>query len=128
MKKNLCNISILLATVFLTSCSSMYGDTSPIVNIEQAKPNTQVYLNGAPSAVRTSNTGTAVVSIPTTWTDTNVQVGKNGSSQTVSTEFDTLGILNVLNFPLGTIVDAASGNVMTISPESRLLNFGHNKK
>jgi hypothetical protein len=127
MKRNLCNIIIIFAAVLLASCSSMYGDTFPIVNIEQAKPNTQIYINGAPSAFRTSDTGATVISIPTTWGDTNVQVGKYGSSQMVLTEFDSMGILNILNFPLGTIVDAATGNIMMISAESRILNFGYNK-
>ena len=128
MQKKITLTLLLLSTALLSSCSSMYGNTSRIVNVQQAKPNTPIYINGSPSAFATSPQGTATVAVPSTWGDTLVQVGRNGSSRAVETEFDTIGILNILNIPLGFIVDAATGNMMTISPTSRYLNFAYQQK
>jgi hypothetical protein len=110
-------ISSMMA--MLGGCASVAGDNSKIVHVSSKPAGAKVYVNNIPMGTTPTQ-----IAVNNTWSPTLVTFKKKGYEDTnaqVNTAFQPIGILNVLFWP-GFIVDAASGNMMKISPESRTIN------
>ena len=108
-----------LAMTILSSCASIAGDNSKMVQVNSTPQGAKVYLNNAP--VGTTPTQ---IAINNTWSPTVITLKKKGyedSSAEINTAFQTVGLLNIFFWP-GFIIDAATGSTMKITPESRAIN------
>lgn len=113
----------LLCSLFLTfelaGCATIFGDNSRAVQVNSKPSGAQVLVNGAPQSATP-----ATVNINSTFSPPTITVQKPGyQSQTVNvnTTFQPVGILNILFWP-GFIIDAISGDMMKITPDSRNIN------
>ena len=108
----------LIMLTLLGGCASIAGDNSKVVQVNSKPAGAKVYANNVP--VGTTPTQISV----NTWSPTLVTLKKPGYEDTstqVNTSFQTIGILNILFWP-GFVIDAATGNMMKVSPESRAIN------
>lgn len=120
MKKTLTLLS-MLAMLELTGCSTIFGDNQRVVHIDSAPKGAKVTVNSMEMDSKTP-TETTVTNM---WSPTVIKVQKPGcASKTVSIspEFQTIGILNIL-FPPAFIVDAATGNMFKIPENQRNINM-----
>jgi hypothetical protein len=114
-------LQILLAATALSSligCASIAGDNSKVVHVNSKPEGAKVYANNIP--VGTTPTQISV----NTWSPTLLTLRKKGYPDVntqVNTTFQPIGVLNILFWP-GFIIDAATGNMMKVAPESRVIN------
>lgn len=104
---------------FLSSCATVFGDHNKIVNVNSNPKDAQVFANNAPVGATP-----AAVAVPSTWSPTLLTFKKKGyltQTAQVHTAFQPIGILNIFFWP-GFVIDAISGNMMKIAPESRDIN------
>jgi hypothetical protein len=109
----------LCAFVLLSGCASIFGDNNKSVQVNSQPANAQVFANGMP--VGTTPT---LVTVPSTWSPTVLTFKKKGyADQTalINTTFQPVGVLNIFFWP-GFVIDAISGDMMKIRPESRMIN------
>lgn len=117
--KKILSISMILGGVILSSltgCASIFGDNNKAVHVNSYPQKAQVFVNNMP--VGTTPT---VISVPNTWSPTILTFKKKGyleQTTQVNTKFQPVGILNIFFWP-GFIVDALSGDMMKVAPESR---------
>jgi len=117
--KILIKVTLLTLVLAISGCASVAGDNSKIVHVSSKPEGAKVYVNNIP--VGTTPTQ---VSVNNTWSPTLITLKKKGYEDInaqVNTSFQTIGLLNVFFWP-GFIVDAATGNTMKVSPESRVIN------
>lgn len=102
--------------VFLSGCATMFGDNSKIVHVNSVPKNAQIFANNVPVGLTPTT-----ISVPNTWSPTLLTFRKQGyadQATQVNTNFQMIGLLNILFWP-GFVIDAISGDMMKISPESR---------
>ena len=102
-----------------SGCASVAGDNSKIVHVSSKPAGAKVYVNNVPMGTTPTQ-----IAVNNTWSPTLVTFKKKGYEDTnaqVNTAFQPVGILNIFFWP-GFIVDAASGNMMKVAPESRVIN------
>lgn len=119
MKKLICAITIG-STILLSSCATIFGDNSKIVHIKSHPEDAQVFVNNMPVGKTPTD-----ITVPSTWSPTLLTFKKKGyQEQTaqVNTSFQPIGILNILFWP-GFVIDAISGDMMKIAPESRNIDI-----
>lgn len=115
IKKSL--VGLVMAT--LCGCASIAGDNSKVVRVSSNPQGAKVYANNIP----VGTTPTKVV-VNNTWSPTLLTFKKKGYQDTnaeVNTSFQTIGLLNLFFWP-GFVVDAATGNMMKVAPESRVID------
>lgn len=116
--KKILNSVLFIAIIALSGCASIAGDNSKVVHVNSKPEGAQVFANNVP--VGTTPTQIMV----TTWSPTLLTLRKPGYKDTnaeVRTAFQPIGILNIFFWP-GFIIDAATGNMMKVAPESRVIN------
>ena len=114
--KRLFTASYLISMVLLSGCASIFGDNNKTVQVNSHPQNAQVFANNMPVG-----TTPVLMTVPSTWSPTFLTFKKKGfADQTamVNTTFQPVGALNIFIWP-GFIVDAISGNMMKVAPESR---------
>ncbi len=117
--KTLIKVALLTSVLVISGCASVGGDNSKVVRVTSKPEGAKVYANNIP--VGTTPTQ---ISVNNTWSPTLLTFRKKGYEETnaqVNTSFQPIGILNIFFWP-GFIVDAATGNTMKISPDSRVIN------
>jgi len=110
-------LSIVMAA--LNGCASIAGDNSKIVHVSSKPEGAKVYANNVP----VGTTPTQIL-VNDTWSPTLITLKKKGYEDTntqVNTSFQKVGLLNIFFWP-GFIIDAATGNMMKVTPESRVIN------
>lgn len=115
-KKIVLAISCLSFVLLLPGCASIFGDNSKTVQVNSQPQNAQVLVNNMPMG-----TTPLCMSVPNTWSPTLLTFRKCGYADQcaqVNTAFQPVGILNIFFWP-GFIIDAAAGNMMKVSPQSR---------
>ncbi len=115
MKKLLCAL-IASASILLTNgCASMFGDNTRQVVVNSKPEGADIYIDGI-------NRGStpAVLSLPVyIYNGQTVVLKKDGYKDTAvyaNSKFQFVGLWNILNFPIGFIIDAADGQMMKIDP------------
>jgi hypothetical protein len=117
--KNLMSIGIFISIIGLSGCATLFGENNKTVQVNSIPEGAQVYMNG--SLIGTTPT---TLSIPSTFSPPPIAIRKKGYQQQtaqIDTTFQPVGALNILFLP-GFIIDAATGDMMKISPESRSIN------
>lgn len=112
-------VAALALILVISGCASVAGDNNKIVRVTSKPEGAKVYVNNNPVGITPTR-----VAINNTWSPTLITFRKKGyeeSSSQVNTSFQTIGLLNLFFWP-GFIVDAATGNTMKVSPESRTIN------
>ena len=116
--KHLLSATSLSLILLLSGCSSLFGDNSKTVQVNSKPEHAQVFANNM-----TVGTTPVLMSVPSTWSPTVLTFKKAGySDQTaqIDTTFQPIGVLNIFFWP-GFVIDAISGNMMKIKPESRTI-------
>ncbi len=114
--KGLLPATIINLALFLSGCATIFGENGKTIQVHSQPENAQVLINNMPVG-----TTPALVTIPSTWSASTLTFRKKGYADQyaqVNTSFQTVGLLNIFFWP-GFIVDAVSGDMMKISPDSR---------
>jgi len=116
---------LMVFVLLLTGCSSIFGDNNKTVNVNSHPQNAQIFLDNRPVGATPTT-----ITIPSTWSPTVLTLKKPGYAEqtaTVSTAFQPVGALNIFFWP-GFVIDAISGDMMKIRPESRSISVNLAKK
>lgn len=118
-------IPTLLLSFALAGCATVFGDNGRTVQVNSTPAGADVLVNGV-------NAGTTptTIAINSTFSPPSILVRKPGyQEQTaqINTQFQTIGILNIFCLIPGFAIDAISGNMMKISPESKSINVNLQK-
>ena len=117
--KFLAFIGSFVLALSLTGCATLFGDHDKTVHVDSQPQGAQVFVNNVPVGVTPT---TVVVNNPLSPpTITLKKSGYETQLAQVNTSFQPIGILNILFWP-GFIVDALTGDMMKISPESRAVS------
>ncbi len=103
----------------LTGCASMFGSNDRSIHVNSRPQGADVYVNNNLVGVTPT-----MITVPSTWSSTLVTFKKRGFQPQyaqVNTQFQPIGLLNILFWP-GFIIDAAAGNMMKVSPDSKAVN------
>ncbi|MDR3492820.1 MAG: PEGA domain-containing protein [Gammaproteobacteria bacterium] len=117
--KQLVIATSLVLTLLTAGCASICGDNSKIVHVNSRPGNASVYMNHMPVGETP-----VTVTVPSTWSPTLLTFKKKGyqtETTQINNAFQPVGLVNILFWP-GFIVDAVSGNMMKVAPESRNIN------
>ncbi|HEV7348584.1 PEGA domain-containing protein [Telluribacter sp.] len=109
MKKQLFLISLVLVTVFLNGCATIFSGSRQTVRIESYPPGANIEIDGISHGITP-----ATVSMRKSLNATSVVLTKEGYQTKLfspSQEFDLVGILNIFFWP-GFIIDAVNGSMM----------------
>lgn len=117
--KFLAFISSLFLALSLTGCATLFGDHDKTVHVDSQPQGAQVFVNNMPVGV--TPTTVAINNPLSPPTITLKKPGYETQLAQVNTNFQTIGILNIFFWP-GFIVDALTGDMMKVAPESRVLN------
>lgn len=117
--KKILSALVVGSMLLLTGCATMFGDNNKVIHVDSHPHDAQIYANNNPVG-----TTPASIAVPSTWSPTLLTFKKKGyvtQTAQVNTSFQPIGLLNLLFWP-GFVIDAISGNMMKISPESRAIN------
>lgn len=122
------NVIVLIIAVFsLIGCASMFGDNSRMVSVNSQPSGAIIKIDG-----KTYGQTPAMVTLPTyIYGGKQIELHKDGYTDvtvSVNAEFQLVGLWNILNMPLGFIIDGADGDFVKISPDSRNINATLAKK
>lgn len=120
MRKIICFTSLMIV---LNGCASMFGDNTRVVKIQSDQPNTQIYVNGVSRGVTGGSAQTEVQLDSYLYGNSGIVLKKQGYNDTylpINTTANWSTLWNILN-GFGFIIDAATGDIIKISPESRNL-------
>ena len=123
MKHILCAISMSLI-VLLSGCATVFGENGRTVQVNSHPQNAQVFANNMPVG-----TTPLLMNVPSTWSPTLLTFKKHGyldQNAQINTTFQPVGLLNIFFWP-GFIIDAISGDMKKISPESRTVTANLSK-
>ncbi|WP_158409069.1 PEGA domain-containing protein [Candidatus Francisella endociliophora] len=111
--KNIIKIySVMLISLMLTSCASMYGDNDRNITVNSIPSGATVKLNGTPAGITPA---TFKIDGNNIW-NPNITISKKGyktESFKVTTSFQSGGLWNILTI-WGFAIDAATGDMMKI--------------
>jgi len=119
MFNRLMAILSLAGCMLVSGCATMFGDNNRAIAVNSVPQGALVYLNNEP--VGTTPITLNIASIY----NNSVMFKKPGyltTSQPVATEFQSVGLLNIL-FPPGFIVDAISGDMFKVSSKTLTANL-----
>lgn len=106
---------VISSTIALASCATIFSPSSDQVTFNSTPPGAKVYINGG-YVGKTSLT----TPIKRSTSTPAISIKKDGYETTavpLQTEFNSTSWFNVL-FPIGFVVDAATGNLMKASQYS----------
>lgn len=106
--------------MLLSGCATMFGDNSKVVHVNTHPQNAELFVNNMPVGLTPST-----ITVANTWSPTLLTFRKKGylnQTAQVNTAFQPIGILNIFFWP-GFVIDAISGNMMKITPESRNIDI-----
>lgn len=112
MKKIFAMFAVLSICLGLTSCATLFGNKNRTVNVNSVPPGAKVFLNNTgygktPASVVIGNPlQSHVISVK--------KAGYEPVSRNVETQFQMIGLLNILFWP-GFIIDAITGDMMKIT-------------
>ena len=116
-----CVAGVFGGILLLSGCASMFGDNTRTVSINSNPEGAAIYVDNVQYG-----TTPAVVSMPSYIyggkTITFKKAGYETQSMQVNSTFQLVGLWNILNFPLGTIIDLATGDLVKIDPANLQLN------
>ena len=105
----------LALLVVITGCASMFGDNSRQVAIRSNPSGASIFIDGKDYG-RTP----AIVTLPqyiySGKTITLKESGYVDQDMQINSVFQIVGLWNILNLPIGFIIDAADGNMVKIAP------------
>lgn len=105
----------LFITFTLSGCASMFGDNTRQVVVYSDPAGANIYMDG-----KNYGTTPTVVILPSyIYGGKAITLKKDGylsQELQINTQFQMVGLWNILNFPLGFIIDAADGNIIKIDP------------
>ncbi len=105
----------------VTGCASMYGDNTRQVSVNSEPEGANVYING-----KNYGTTPTTVTLPTyVYGGMPITVKKDGyvdQDVQINAQFQTVGLWNILNFPIGFIIDSADGDAIKLDPDSTKLS------
>ncbi len=108
-------ISILGIMVGITSCASMFGDNTRQVAVNSQPSGATIYMDG-----KSYGTTPANITLPNYIyggkTVTLKQAGYADQELQINTAFQNAGLWNILNLPIGFIIDGADSNMVKIAP------------
>ncbi|MCE2706081.1 MAG: PEGA domain-containing protein [Proteobacteria bacterium] len=115
MKKILSTLLISATVLTVSGCASMFGDNTRTVNINSNPSGADVYING----VNRGSTPMAL-NLPTYfYGGASITLKKSGYKDTgifIDAKFQPVGLWNILTFPIGFGVDAATGDLLKVDP------------
>jgi hypothetical protein len=123
MKYVLCALSIAL-TLLVSGCATIFGDNVKTVKVNSHPSNAQVFANNVPVG-----TTPLMVSVRDTWSPTMLTFKKRGyldQNAQVNTAFQPVGLFNILFWP-GFVIDAISGDMKKVTPDSRNIDVNLSK-
>lgn len=105
---------ILIMAIGINSCASMFGNNGREISVNSSPQGATIFLNG----IQYGETP-RIITLPTyiygNQTLTLKKTGYEDQSTSLNSEFQLVGLWNILNFPWGTIIDAADGDMVKIS-------------
>ncbi|HMT03108.1 MAG TPA: PEGA domain-containing protein [Burkholderiales bacterium] len=108
----------MLAIVFnLMGCASMFGDNTRKITVKSNPSGAGVYVDG----VRYGTTPTIITLNNYIYGGKVITLRKDGykdQAEVVNTKFQPVGLWNILNWPVGFIVDAVTGDIIKVDPEN----------
>ena len=115
MKNLLYALLISSSVLTVSSCASMFGDNTRTITINSNPAGADIYIDGI-------NRGATpmVINLPTyMYTGIAINLKKSGYKDTgvvIDAKFQNVGLWNILNFPIGFVVDVATGNLVKVDP------------
>lgn len=113
--------------VALVGCASMFGDNTRKVSVNSNPAGALIKIDG-------QNYGTtpAIITLPTyVYGGKTITLQKDGyvdTSVSINTEFQLVGLWNILNMPIGFAIDGLDGDFVKISTDSQNINTSLTKK
>lgn len=108
---------LISSTLLITGCATMFGNNTRKVRVDSVPRDAGIYIDGQKQGYTP-----ATVTLPTyIYGGTKIIVKQEDYDDTaiqINSEFQLIGLLNILNGFIGFIIDIADGNVVKISPES----------
>ena len=105
----------------LSGCASMFGDNNRSITVNSTPEGAYIYVDNTQYG-----TTPMVVTLPSfIYGGKTVTFKKPGyvtQSMQVNTAYQLVGLWNILNFPLGMVVDFATGDSVRINPPNLQLN------
>lgn len=112
----------VLIAIGLAGCSTMFGDNARQVRVNSEPEGAQVYFNG-----NSYGTTPTIITLPNyIYGPNTLTVKKDGfydQSTNINTNFQMVGLWNILNFPIGFAIDAADGNILKLDPNQQNMNL-----
>ena len=120
MKKGFLYLSLVIVSLLLNSCGTLFGDNNRVVHVTSAPAGANVYVNNTLAGQTTTSGAPLDIYLPSSSgfnSNVVIRVEKPGYEtifQPVQTSMQTVAILNVFFWP-GFIVDIISGDIVKIS-------------
>lgn len=105
-----------MSVLSLVGCASMFGDNTRKITVKSNPAGAGVYVDG----VRHGTTPTTVTLNNYVYGGKVISIRKDGyldEAATINTKFQPVGLFNLFFWP-GFLVDAATGNVVKVDPET----------
>lgn len=113
---------LILSAISLGGCATMFGDNDRAIKVDSQPEGAQVFFNGNPYGLTP-----AIITLPSYIYSGNViTVRKDGfydQSTNINTQFQMVGLWNILTLWVGFAVDAADGNIIKIDPNQKSINI-----
>lgn len=108
-------ILALSSVSLLSGCASMFGDNTRQIRVDSHPQGADIYVDGqrygsTPSVITISSYiygGKQLVLKKQDYKDQVIMI---------NAAFQPVGLWNILNFPIGTIIDLATGDILKIDP------------
>ncbi len=111
------SIAILAILCNLMGCASMFGDNTRKITVKSSPSGAGVYVDG----VRYGTTPTIVTLNNYIYGGKVITIRKDGykdQAAVINTQFQPVGLWNILNWPIGFIIDGVTGDIIKIAPET----------
>ena len=107
--------SLICVVIGITGCASMFGDNTRQVAVNSQPMGASIYMDG-----KSYGTTPANITLPNYVyggkTITLKHAGYADQELQINTAFQNAGLWNILNLPIGFIIDGADGNMVKVAP------------
>lgn len=104
-------------------CATMFGEKNKTVRVITNPSAADIKINGA-------DAGFSPIDIDLSWSERwgggLISIEKEGyktATRRINTDFQLVGLWNILNFPIGFIIDAATANMMKLQQKEIKVNL-----
>lgn len=111
------NFLIISSLVYLSSCATIFGEHTRTVSVDSNQANTEIFVNNI-----SVGTTPAQVTLPRyIFSNQEIVLKKSGFSDAhlpINTVMSAATVWNMFNGGIGFLIDAATGDIMRLSPYS----------